>query len=399
MKFEHNLQKLEMSKPVFNKFQIKYVAFADHRFAKEVKKELNAAFPEEELTINKNSRDQWLFIGTLFSNKEIIDFNNYNLPFVDTILPIAKLINKSDQSFKNIISELNILFSQYQKKTFKIEVKKFDFKSDKSAKDIEVILGTELEKYNHLPDLLNPKIIVFLILTENESIISIIDAEKNNNVIDYFRASNKKHLNVINRAEYKIKEAVEFFNIDLSKIKNTLDIGAAPGGWTHFLSNNNIKVVAVDKGYLDYEKFNNKNKIIILENKEDIQANSNKINSFKFKNIDIKSINEKYDQNKYDIIHIKENLRNKEILQQFGRFDMLCIDINTTSDISSEIAISLAKFLNPKSYLIMTIKFNDLAVAKHILLAEHNLLQEYNDIKIKKMHHNREEITLYARLK
>jgi len=37
--------------------------------------------------------------------------------------------------------------------------------------------------------------------------------------------------------------------------KIALDIGAAPGGWSHYLLQHGIKVVAVDNALLDYKKF------------------------------------------------------------------------------------------------------------------------------------------------
>jgi len=73
--------------------------------------------------------------------------------------------------------------------------------------------------------------------------------------LDLFRQANKEKEDFVNRAEYKLKEAVEAFGIDLSMHKMALDVGAAPGCCSHCLLQHRIKVVAVDNALLDYKKF------------------------------------------------------------------------------------------------------------------------------------------------
>jgi 23S rRNA (cytidine2498-2'-O)-methyltransferase len=51
---------------------------------------------------------------------------------------------------------------------------------------------------------------------------------------------------MISRAEFKLLEALETFNIELPKRGTALDLGAAPGGWTRLLLERGLRVVAVD---------------------------------------------------------------------------------------------------------------------------------------------------------
>ncbi|MBV9228488.1 MAG: hypothetical protein JOZ18_04170, partial [Chloroflexi bacterium] len=55
----------------------------------------------------------------------------------------------------------------------------------------------------------------------------------------------------ISRAEFKLLEALEVFDITLPKDARALDLGAAPGGWTRLLLDAGMSVVAVDPANLD----------------------------------------------------------------------------------------------------------------------------------------------------
>ena len=55
----------------------------------------------------------------------------------------------------------------------------------------------------------------------------------------------------VSRAEYKLLEAFESFEIPTDGIKDALDLGAAPGGWTKALAERGAFVVSVDPNRLD----------------------------------------------------------------------------------------------------------------------------------------------------
>jgi len=55
----------------------------------------------------------------------------------------------------------------------------------------------------------------------------------------------------ISRAEFKLLEALEVFDITLPSQALALDLGAAPGGWTRILLEAGMQVVAVDPAKLD----------------------------------------------------------------------------------------------------------------------------------------------------
>eukprot|EP01023_Acetabularia_acetabulum_P019287 TRINITY_DN19804_c0_g1_i1.p1 TRINITY_DN19804_c0_g1~~TRINITY_DN19804_c0_g1_i1.p1 ORF type:complete len:113 (-),score=16.45 TRINITY_DN19804_c0_g1_i1:56-394(-) len=55
------------------------------------------------------------------------------------------------------------------------------------------------------------------------------------------------------RAVNKLKEAILIAGVDLSVVKCAIDIGAAPGSWTNYLSNFLDLVIAIDPGQIQYQ--------------------------------------------------------------------------------------------------------------------------------------------------
>jgi len=60
-----------------------------------------------------------------------------------------------------------------------------------------------------------------------------------------------RHPEQISRAEFKLQEALEAFDVALPTRGTALDLGAAPGGWTRLLLEAGLQVVAVDPAALD----------------------------------------------------------------------------------------------------------------------------------------------------
>jgi len=50
----------------------------------------------------------------------------------------------------------------------------------------------------------------------------------------------------ISRAKFKLLEAEQRFALDFGRFRRALDVGAAPGGWTSFLLEKELKVTAID---------------------------------------------------------------------------------------------------------------------------------------------------------
>ncbi|MFP3288833.1 MAG: THUMP domain-containing class I SAM-dependent methyltransferase [Candidatus Micrarchaeota archaeon] len=371
-----------------------YIVFVDHRFSKIVEREL-ASLPNctiEAYKVRNNRKLNTLFFKVLANNS--IDFEKVSKAsaFIDFVIGVDFTLQINTLDYQKIEEAIAKIINDSNAKTFKIEVKKIDFSSNETAKSIEVRLGRELEKRGYIADLNNPELIIYCLLLRNAVILGQPIAGSKRIVLDLFRQANKEKEDFVNRAEYKLKEAVEAFGIDLSMHKIALDIGAAPGGWSHYLLQHGVKVVAVDNALLDYKKFIGKKMLVITNEKE-------KLGLDKIENVSIKEFGEEIEIGAYDLIHIKTNVLNEQIarlLNKLGKFDMLTIDTNTAPLESASIANKLAGFLTNNAVLVMTIKLISKAFSKHISEAVDELSKNYGFAKVKKLPHNRQEVTLFA---
>ncbi|MEM3215850.1 MAG: hypothetical protein QXS17_02975, partial [Candidatus Micrarchaeaceae archaeon] len=162
-----------------------------------------------------------------------------------------------------------------------------------------------------------------------------------------------------------------------------------------------IKVVAVDNALLDYKKISNGKKVLVLAD----EANAPKIRETiasegLIENVSVEGIsNQNIQVDKYDIVHIKANMEQNngiELLKRFGRFDILAIDTNTPPLESATIANSLVELLDPEASLIMTAKLITRDFSRHISTVETELSKNYRAIQLKKLSHNRRELTAYG---
>ena len=291
-----------------------YLIFVDHRFDKLAESEIKQILPKSKLIPYKVRNNKNM--DTIFFKLSVKDISNdisekienSNLSFVDFILPIDIILDEEKIDYKSIESSIMRIIKKNQ--LFKLEVKKVDRLLSESAKSIEVNLGNDLEYIGYNIDLIKPTVIIYIIILKKSIMIGHVNVNTQNNyTLDIFRESNKEGIIRLNRAEFKIKEAVQFFGLNLSKYKLGLDIGAAPGGWTNYLSQQGIRMVAVDKTRLDYKKIGNNKRILVLTGDEDLDKTKAII---KEKNssleVAIKHISEKLQYNEYDIIHIKTSI-------------------------------------------------------------------------------------------
>ncbi len=373
----------------------KYIVFADHRFAKEADRELQNLF-HAAYTGEKAEKNAQFFMASIDGDRDrtLSAIKAGKLSFVDIVIPIDAELNHTEDDYKNMTEKIGELLDK--RRTFKIEVKRVKSILSDRAKSIEVKIGSVLEAEGFKPDLTNPDMIVYAVLLNDKTDIGVIEKNQTKDyLLDHFRSAQKEHEDRVNRAEFKLEEAVEFFDIDLSRTKLALDMGAAPGGWTHYLITRGIKVVAIDNALLDYEKLCKDGKVIVLTSAEELAPIAETLRNYgiAFADIDDASI----DLGSYSVIHIKMNSKHikESLLDMIGRFDLLTIDTNTEVQDSAEIAESLADRLNAGADLIMTIKLFHRNVERQIATAEAGL-RSYEAFKIKKLTHNREELTLHA---
>ena len=214
-----------------------------------------------------------------------------------------------------------------------------------NAKDIEVAIGTKLELQGYKIDLLKPKYIFILNIFNTVIIAGKVDL-KNPAAINIIEKPDD-----ISRAQLKLREAILYFKIDLSSVRNALDLGAAPGGFSKELSMHRIKVIAVDTADLDKRLEKDRN-----------------ITHLRIKAAEINS----------------------------GQvFDMITNDMNIDPAESAQVMLSLSNLLRTNGSAVMTIKCPSRNIADYIKNTKKILSAKYTKFRFQHLPHNRMEITMF----
>ncbi|MEM0149392.1 MAG: SAM-dependent methyltransferase [Candidatus Micrarchaeaceae archaeon] len=280
-------------------------------------------------------------------------------------------------------------------KSFRIEVKKIKALMQGNAKTIEVCLGSKLEAMGFIADLKSPEVLIGVVIAGSTAYIGKLQAMR----IDYFRYCQSKA--AINRSEFKLAEAFEFFGINAAAGGGpALDIGAAPGGWTDFMLSKGFRVIAVDAASLIYSKLAERGSMLIISNSEEEQGGCAHYRiSMPISGGALAKMGQAAAP--YRMVHVKMNLcaESMPLIKELGPFSMLLIDANTPPKESAGFAAELLPFMQRGATLIMTMKLIDYDVQRHINSTIDMLGDSCATIKIKRLPHNRRELTLYAQLK
>lgn len=161
---------------------------------------------------------------------------------------------------------------------------------------------------------------------------------------------------VICRAEFKIEEAFKVFGIDVEPDMTALDLGAAPGGWTHFLSRQGVQVDAVDPAKLDERVLKAKN-----------------VSHYKML---AQEFAEKYTEKRYDMI-----------------VNDMKMDTNESLDILCE----MCRQLKQDGCCLLTLKLPKTNILKRIKIAKQVLQKRFATVQIRQLYFNRSEVTVYAK--
>lgn len=161
---------------------------------------------------------------------------------------------------------------------------------------------------------------------------------------------------LICRAEFKIEEAFQIFGIEVRQGMKALDLGAAPGGWTHYLSRRGLRVDAVDPAELD------------------------------------------------GTVSRQENVRHYRMTaQEFAgshpeeEYDILVNDMKMDTVLSVAVVCDMLRCLKEDGICLMTLKLPKQGIQKRIHGAEKVLRERFDRVRIRQLYYNRSEVTVFAR--
>lgn len=280
-----------------------------------------------------------------------------NLIFTQHIHPFTNRVDLSDVKDVDefIYSYLNDFIKMLDKNNFYVaQCRKIsDIKFMISDKEFSKVINNYLIDIGLNIDMETCDKVISLTIINTSLYIGV------SNIID--NISNKaggilfysKNSDIICRAEFKIEEAVKYFNINLDDIQYALDLGAAPGGWTHYLSKNNVIVDAVDPAKLDDKLMKDKN-----------------------------------------VIHYK--MLAQEYVKKYNKeYDLLVDDMKMDTRESIDIICLLYNNLKKNGVCILTLKLPKKNITKKIKEAKNLLSKYFSVIKMKQLYYNRNEITVF----
>ncbi|MDX1935064.1 MAG: SAM-dependent methyltransferase [Capsulimonadales bacterium] len=159
----------------------------------------------------------------------------------------------------------------------------------------------------------------------------------------------------ISRAEFKLMEAIRVFDLTVPDRGSALDIGAAPGGWTNVLRRFGLRVIAVDPAEL-HESLRHDRRIV----------------------------------------HVRERIQR---YRPSEAFEVIVNDLKMDARDSTDIMLSVRRFLKPGGFAVMTLKLpktvpSPRAMREFVQDDLRRLRSGYGVIGARQLFHNRSEITV-----
>jgi len=276
--------------------------------------------------------------------------------FIRHIFPIKEKISLSGDKIadlKDIISAL-VVEKDYNGVRFNVQCRKIGKGLEYNPKDVEVCIGTELEKRGGMPiykgeEVMSDDSLMIFSVFLTDSIAHVGKSLASDNLEVY--ADPTRFYSIagrsICRSEFKLLEAINRFKIKLPSEGLALDLGASPGGWSNVLKNLGFDVTAVDPASLD-------SRVVGIK-------------------------------------HFKgraENFRSEE------KFDILVNDMNLNPVDSARIVLSQVDNLKKHAYVILTIKFTRKNYERMISDVKEVLKKDFDVLSTKNLFHNHEEVTM-----
>jgi 23S rRNA (cytidine2498-2'-O)-methyltransferase len=222
--------------------------------------------------------------------------------------------------------------------------------------DINKPLSEKLAAASGAPlDVREPFQILSVVLTDEEAYLGLSLAV--NNLSDWAGGVRRfaREKEQISRAEFKLLEALEVFDIELPPRGRALDLGAAPGGWTRVLRQKEQYVTAVDPAWLHPSLQKDKG-----------------------------------------VRHLR--LAAEEYLEQGpDTYDVIVNDMRLDARDSARLMGEYGRYLYPHGLAIITLKLPEKGYDSALDHALNILRQSYTVAGARQLFHNRSEVTVYLK--
>lgn len=325
-------------------------------------REIRNLFPNSETV-------EWLGDGIGLINidlekSELLNKILENEPiFVRHICPVDSVVDlkgdfsdlkKIEEAVKELGQQLNV------NKSYSIQIRILENATKFDYKKFELIDSVSSQVPNACKlNVKNPDQVISVVISKNKLYMGLSTVEQNLSKWAGGEVRIAKEEGHLCRAEFKLVEAIEESNLDLSQYETAADLGAAPGGWTRVLLRHGLSVTAIDPALLD----------------EAVEFHP-------------------------EVRHFEGT--SQEFLKKKGNrsnFDVIVNDMKINPNHTADIIIDFLPCLAKGGLAIVTLKLPSsgaLSITKKIV----EEFSEYFDIiKTKQLYHNRSEVTVVMRKK
>lgn len=221
---------------------------------------------------------------------------------------------------------------------------------DVNARLSEVFIGQGVPL-----DVRQPEQILSVVLAPGQGYLGLSHAA--DNVSDWAGGARrfKRENGQVSRAEFKLLEAMELFELSLRVGGTALDLGAAPGGWTRILRKHGMSVIAVDPAELDSRIASD-----------------------------------------LAVRHIRETAQSY-LLKTDEEFDVILNDMRMDARASARIMVMAVRNLKDSGWALLTLKLPKRGGARVVASALDVMREWYEVIGARQLFHNRSEITVALR--
>ena len=221
--------------------------------------------------------------------------------------------------------------------------------------DVNERLSKELMGQGVPLDVRRPEQVFSVVLTPDQGYLGLSRAA--DNLSDWAGGARRfmAEEGQISRAEFKLLEALELFELSFPAHGVALDLGAAPGGWTRVLRNHDMSVVAVDTADLDQRFISD-----------------------------------------LAVRHVRQTAQSY-LPTTDQRFDVILNDMRMDARVSARIMVSAVRNLKAGGWALLTLKLPKRGIEKIAASALDVLRRCYTVMGARQLFHNRNEITVALR--
>jgi 23S rRNA (cytidine2498-2'-O)-methyltransferase len=307
---------------------------------------------------------EWLENGVGLVLLDVEDFLSLSKKLVETktifirhLFPVMEKITleNSEADFSEIQSAIDIHL-KHLSKTISIQIRLLKSLTY-SRSDLYHFLSNSLTQSGFQIEIKHPAQIISILCTSDVAYLGISDAKQNLSSWSGGMHRFAQEKDQISRAEFKLLEAIDVFNLTLPTTGTALDLGASPGGWTRILRKKGFSIVAVDPGDLA----------------ESLRSD-------------------------HQITH------HRQLVQQFlptcnEQFDLIVNDMRMDAIESAKLMVSASDLLKEDGLAIMTLKLSSKRAQTVVRNAITTLEKKYNILGARNLFHNRQEATVAMQLK